>query len=105
MSIFDDPIHDQNGKLIETGKWYSMDSAPKNGTVIIAKLVYENDKEYAGIHSIKWSDRVGGWMPSLVAIGLKSATNKTISVFPVAWQRLRHGKEDEIYKKGVEQHA
>lgn len=102
MSIFDDPIYDNNGKVIANGKWYSMDCAPKNGIVVMAKLVYETDKEYAGIHSIKWSDRVGGWMPSLVAVPLKSPTNKAISVIPVAWQRLRNGNEDDIYRKGVQ---
>ena len=76
-------------------KWRSMDSAPKDGTVILARLAYESDGEYAGVHSIKWRDKFNDWCPSLVAVSLK-LRDPQHSPVPVAWQRIPNIRDHEL---------
>jgi hypothetical protein len=64
-----------------------MSKAPKDGSVILAKLVYEGDGESAGIHTIKWSLGKSCWTSSLVSVPL-TLENKTFSCKPTNFRYL-----------------
>jgi len=71
-------------------KWRAIDSAPKDGTVILARLVFESDGAYAGAHTIKWRDTVDtGVLPlSLSASSLQTSISRKFlylgSVSPIS---------------------
>jgi len=88
-------LFDKGEMVVSRIKWRAIDSAPKDGTVILARLVFESDGAYAGAHTIKWRDTVGYWCPSLVAVSLKLA-DRHISQVPVSWQRIPDKREHEL---------
>ena len=68
-----------------------MEKAPRDGTIIIARLLYESDGESAGTHTIKWNTGKQCWTPSLSSVPL-TLENKTFSTYPIAFASLKREK-------------
>lgn len=69
-------------------QWQPIDTAPRDGTAIIALLRYRNGTVFDEPLSIRWHDPWGQWVFSGCLIGIQNSAKDEDNVDPTHWMPL-----------------
>jgi len=68
--------------------WQPIDTAPKDGSTILAVMIYREGGQYGGIHTIRWFEGWNGWVCSSVMIAFDSKADPSDAAYPSHWMPL-----------------
>jgi hypothetical protein len=69
-------------------EWQPISTAPKDGSGILAVLVWKDDGEFYDVQTIRWQDTWGEWVPSAVLIHMENTGDPSDDVTPTHWMPL-----------------